>query len=177
MIVPIYHVWGSKFLKPSFNLWTHPDVWTGTKKGFYQEKLMLDCWVLLRYQWHSLIPPPGKLAWRWKNNNLKMYLLFKIVIFRCHVSFPRSTLEKTMPPKGDEAFSFWQGLLADLHDKISNTKRKQGSPSGSKRWYCWRKKILHHYLSTMDWCRILSTINSRLQCLPLNPTCHCGKRR
>ena len=61
-----------------------------------------------------------------------MYLLFKIVIFRCHVSFPRSTLEKTMPPKGDEAFSFWQGLLADLHDKISNTKRKQGSPVVTK---------------------------------------------
>ena len=30
---------------------------------------------------------PGKLTWRWKNNHLKMYLLLRMVIFHCHVSF------------------------------------------------------------------------------------------
>ena len=30
---------------------------------------------------------PGKLTWQWQTNHLKMYLLFKKVIFHCHVSF------------------------------------------------------------------------------------------
>ena len=30
---------------------------------------------------------PRKLTWQWKNIQLKMYLLFKMVIFHCHVSF------------------------------------------------------------------------------------------
>ena len=33
------------------------------------------------------ILPPGKLRWQWKNKHLKMYLLLKMVIFHCHVSF------------------------------------------------------------------------------------------
>ena len=30
---------------------------------------------------------PGKLTWQWKNNYLKLYILLKMVIFHCHVSF------------------------------------------------------------------------------------------
>ena len=30
---------------------------------------------------------PRKQTWQWKNNNLKMYLLSKMVIVHCHVSF------------------------------------------------------------------------------------------
>ena len=39
---------------------------------------------LFRDRDHQLVP--GKLTWQWKNNQLKMYLLLEMVIFRCHVS-------------------------------------------------------------------------------------------
>ena len=32
---------------------------------------------------------PRKLGWQWKNKHLKMYLLLKMVMFHCHVSFRR----------------------------------------------------------------------------------------
>ena len=35
----------------------------------------------------SLSLHPGKLTWQWKTSHLKMYLLFKMVIFHWHVSF------------------------------------------------------------------------------------------
>ena len=38
---------------------------------------------------------PRKLTWQWKDIQLKMYLLFKMVIFHCHVSFLGGT-----PPNG-----------------------------------------------------------------------------
>ena len=47
---------------------------------------------------HSFVGfPTWKLTWQWKNNNLKMYLLSKMVIFYCHVSFPGS-----FPPSSDD---------------------------------------------------------------------------
>ena len=32
---------------------------------------------------------PGKITWQWKNSNLKMYLLLKMVMFHWHVGFRR----------------------------------------------------------------------------------------
>ncbi len=39
-----------------------------------------------------LVLHPGKQTWQWKTNHLKMHLLFKMVMFHCHVSFLRGIL-------------------------------------------------------------------------------------
>ena len=45
--------------------------------------------------------PSGKLTWQWKMDHFKMYFLFKMVIFHCHISLleGRSNLtSNTYPP-------------------------------------------------------------------------------
>ena len=45
--------------------------------------LVLDANLLLV----SASVHPRKLTWQWKNNNLKLYVLLKMAIFHCHLSF------------------------------------------------------------------------------------------
>ena len=46
------------------------------------------------WHWNLKELPPWKPTWQWKNNNLKMYLVLKMVIFHCHVFF-----RGCIPPK------------------------------------------------------------------------------
>ena len=52
------------------------------------------CWTWLQLKAKKSNPNiqptkkhPRNLTWQWKNNHLKMYLLFKMVVFKCHVGF------------------------------------------------------------------------------------------
>ena len=57
----------------------------------------------------------GKLIWQWKNNHLKMYLLLKIVIFHCHVSFLSVPILQNQPgvlhALQKSSHSLWQSKL------------------------------------------------------------------
>ena len=44
---------------------------------------------IFRYYFHL---PRRKPTWQWKVRHLKMYLLLKMVIFQCHLSFQRCTV-------------------------------------------------------------------------------------
>ena len=53
--------------------------------------LQFACISLNTYASLVIGTPPSSLTWQWKNNHLKMYLLLKMVIFQCHVSFQGGT--------------------------------------------------------------------------------------
>ncbi len=102
---------------------------------------------------------PGKLLWKWKTNHLKMYIILKLVMFHCHVSFRdvfgtvgiwsdmfvlqdlqakgrvlRKALENSTKPQELCGMSPKIGKLSRIHVELVHVSRKPMEFHGSRLW-------------------------------------------
>ena len=87
--------------------------------------------------------PPKTHEWQWKTNHLKMYLLLKMMIFHCHVSFCFANVGKYTSPMdcmGLELVEIWTSLLSGrllpLHLRASRLFHETRSGRASPLFEC-----------------------------------------